>query len=146
MASQESEATTASQKDVVCEICDKTVSDERCVGCCNDDDCPKKVENMCSDCGMWDKMEEVWRCPPCAAAHDVTDPVFGQCFMCEGGLRQSFDVANRWCGDFCRPCGKEHDNESCEVCDEKNGSGNTPTVDVGGAGTAPAAGGGSNGN
>lgn len=100
---------------------------------------------MCTDCGTWDDIEEVWRCPSCADARSVADPSFGECPNCENELRQS-NVVKRKCCDMCRPCGEKHDNVSCEVCDEKNGSGNTPTVDVGGAGTAPAAGGGSNGN
>jgi hypothetical protein len=58
----------SSQEALVCEVCTSAVPDEKYVGCCNDGDCPKKIENMCDSCGTWDDKKEVWCCPSCAAA------------------------------------------------------------------------------
>ena len=43
----------------------KTTKEHRLIGCCNDGDCPKKIENMCDICSTWDEDNEVWLCKYC---------------------------------------------------------------------------------
>jgi len=50
---------------IVCEICKDEVSQEHCVGCCNGDNCQKKIETMCDSCSTWYDREEVWLCADC---------------------------------------------------------------------------------
>ena len=48
-----------------CELCKDYFGDQRIVGCCNDGDCPKHIENMCNGCGHWDSEKSVWLCWEC---------------------------------------------------------------------------------
>ena len=50
-----------------CELCGNNC-DEKIIGCCNDGNCPRNIENMCQNCGTWYEKEEVWRCSDCVAA------------------------------------------------------------------------------
>ena len=43
----------------------------------------------------------------------------GECEECGVDMNGSWDIATRICRTFCRPCGKHHDNEGCEICFEK---------------------------
>jgi hypothetical protein len=90
----------SSQENIVCEVCTSAVHDEKYVGCCNDGDCPKKIERMCDSCGTWDAAKEVWRCPPCAAAAPKDVPIiafrrpFDLCWWPEGFV--AFEPSNPW--------------------------------------------------
>ena len=52
-----------------CELCGKEREDQL-VGCCegrkDGERCTKRVETICSDCGVWDEDASEWRCPECA--------------------------------------------------------------------------------
>ena len=51
--------------DAACELCGNERDDCK-VGCCNDGNCPYKVESMCDNCATWYEREGVWRCIACA--------------------------------------------------------------------------------
>ena len=52
-------------EEIVCDICEEVVCQEKYIGCCSDGLCPNNVEFMCSICGTWDKKNEMWLCPDC---------------------------------------------------------------------------------
>jgi len=48
-----------------CDDCCEKVGSDDYAGCCNDGDCPKSVEHLCTACGAWDDDAQVWRCKDC---------------------------------------------------------------------------------
>jgi len=53
------------KEQIICQICNEEVCEEKYVGCCSDGLCKFDIEFMCDECAKWIEEEEVWLCNLC---------------------------------------------------------------------------------
>ena len=102
-------ASNSEEEIIICGVCKEELSDESNVGCCEGidcttTDCPEGINAMCSKCGEWDKIHEMWRCAACSSAHQcvtcdacekrIPYKLLCRCFTCGVGLCEKCDAAH----------------------------------------------------
>ena len=65
-----------------CDECCENVDADHYAGCCNDGDCPRGINDLCTHCGAWDDAAQVWRCSHCAEKAAANEP---KCWYCNAG-------------------------------------------------------------